>query len=87
MTEFHSNKEFFNTLRDLIYRWCNQHRLQPLALVLPNYLAFNGLNDGWHELHASLKSLRTLGPEGFAPDDWATINDLIQAVDKMLNPP
>jgi hypothetical protein len=49
-----SNELFFSTLRELIDRWCNERRLQPLSHVLPGYLAFNGWTDGWASLIAGL---------------------------------
>ena len=34
----------------LIEKWCDERRLDALAQILPAYLAFNGLADGWGEL-------------------------------------
>ena len=51
MTQYGSNEEFFDAVRHLIYRWCDERQLRPLALLLPKYVAFNGLTDGWVELH------------------------------------
>jgi hypothetical protein len=54
MTQFGSNEEFFDAVKHLIYRWCDERRLRPLALLLPKYVAFNGMTDGWVELHRLL---------------------------------
>jgi hypothetical protein len=55
MKDFQSNEEFFAALRALIHRLCDEHRLVPLGRLLPAYLAFNGLSDGWNELFNALK--------------------------------
>jgi hypothetical protein len=79
--DFHSNEEFFGALRILIERWCDGRRLDALAQILPAYLAFNGLTDGWGELSNALKATRGLGYEAFSQTDWDTLNDLIHAAD------
>jgi hypothetical protein len=81
MRDFHSNDEFFTALRALIDGLCDERRLKPLARILPGYLAFNGLTDGWHELINALKAARGLGPDEFNPADWGTLNDLIHAAE------
>jgi hypothetical protein len=81
MKDFHSNEEFFTTLRTLIDRLCDERRLKPLAKILPGYLALNGLTDGWHELLGALKAARGLGPDAFSEPDWTTLNDLIHAAE------
>ena len=50
MKDFNSNEEFLAVLRTLIEKWCDERRLDALAQILPAYLAFNGLADGWSEL-------------------------------------
>jgi hypothetical protein len=85
MKEFHSKDEFFATLRALIERWCDERRLDALARVLPGYLAFNGVTDGWGELSNSLKSVRGLGHRPFNQADWDLLNDLIHAIEQALN--
>lgn len=81
MKVFHSNEEFFTALRTLIERWCDERRLNALARILPGYLAFNGLTDGWHDLIDALKATRGLGPDAFSLADWDTLNDLIHAAE------
>jgi|HubBroStandDraft_6_1064221.scaffolds.fasta_scaffold3323978_2 hypothetical protein len=85
MNEFHSNEEFFAALLALIERWCDERRFAALARILPVYLAFNGMNDGWHELSNALKTVRGLGHEAFSHADWEILNDLIHAVDLATN--
>jgi len=72
-----SNELFFKALRELIDRWWNERRLQPLSHVLPGYLAFNGLTDGWANLIAGLVDARSVGPDCMTPGDWTLLNDLI----------
>jgi len=84
MTAFGSNEEFFAALRALIDRWCDQRRLRPLSRLLPGYLAFNGMTDGWGELHTALVSTRSLGPDGFLASDWKILGDLASAAEKAL---
>lgn len=81
MKDFRSNDEFFAGLRTLIERWCDERRFARPAKVLPAYLSFNGLADGWHEMSNSLKAARALGHESFSPTDWDDLNDLVHAAD------
>jgi hypothetical protein len=86
MAKFESNKEFMLALAGLINRWCEQRALRQLALILPEYLAFNGMSDGWYELHASFGRLRGLGPDSYEPSDWRAVIDLLNTIDRMLFP-
>jgi len=79
MTAFASNDDFLRVLRQMIDRWCDERKFHPLAVLLPGYLAFNGLTDGWGELHDALRSLRAFGPDAFTAADWEVIHDLTQA--------
>jgi hypothetical protein len=84
MKDYQSNEEFFADLRSLIDRWCDERRLDALSRILPGYLAFNGLTDGWRLLHDSLKATRARGHEAFSHRDWDTLNDLIHATELAL---
>jgi hypothetical protein len=84
MREYRSNEEFFAAVRQLIDRWCEERKLRALSRILPAYLAFNGLSDGWHELFAALKATRAVGHDDLNQADWDTLNDLIHAVDLAL---
>jgi hypothetical protein len=81
MSDFRSNDEFFAALRLLIEKWCDERRLAPLSKILPSYIGFNGLGDGWHEILKSLKAVRGLGYEAFSQADWNELNDLIRAAE------
>jgi hypothetical protein len=85
MKDFQSNDELFAGLRGLIERLCDERRLAPLARLLPAYLAFNGLTDGWNELFNASKATRGLGHQAFTAADWDTLNDLIHAADLATN--
>jgi hypothetical protein len=86
MKSFHSNDEFLAALRALIERLCDERRFAPLARVLPGYLAFNGLGDGWHEMLNALKAARGLGPDAFSNADWDILNELVHATDLAVYP-
>jgi hypothetical protein len=81
MVAFRSNDEFLSALRALIDRLCDERRFAPLAKVIPAYLAYNGLGDGWYEMLNALKAARGLGPDAFSDADWNVLNDLIHVVD------
>ena len=85
MRDFRSDDEFLAALRAFIDKLCDERRYDALARVLPGYLAFNGMTDGWGELRNALKSTRTLGHEAFNGADWAVLNELIHATDHALN--
>ena len=86
MTQFGSNEEFFDTLKHLIYRWCDERRLPPPRAVTSQIRSLNGMTDGWLELQAALRSLRSHGSESYTPLDWDTVNDLIRAADRAIHP-
>jgi len=70
-------------IRNLIDQWCDERRLPALARVLPMYVAFNGLTDGWAELCGALKAARALGHEAFSAANWERLNDLIRATERV----
>jgi len=79
-----SPEEFSPALLRLIDRWCDQRRLPALARLLPGYVGFNGLSDGWEGLRAGLTSARALGAETIGDADWAVLGDLIRATEAAL---
>jgi hypothetical protein len=87
MNDYHSNDEFLSALRALIEQWCDERQFAALSQILPAYLAFNGLSDGWHLLCSSLKATRGLGREAFSDADWSVLSDLIRAADRVVYPP
>jgi hypothetical protein len=84
MREFKSNAEFTVALQSLVEQWCDTRNFAALARLLPVFIGFNGLTDGWHELTAGLKSTRALGHEAFSAAEWDILNDLIHAADQAL---
>jgi hypothetical protein len=87
MKDFRSNEEFSGALQTLLGRLCDDRNFAALARLLPGYLAFNGLGDGWHELCGALKATRGLGHDAFKPRDWDDLNDLIHAANSATNSP
>jgi hypothetical protein len=85
MTTVQSNEDFFRVLRGMIDTWCDERRFHFLALILPAYVGFNGLTDGWGELRAGLNALRASGPDAFNEMEWQTLGDLIQAADRAID--
>ena len=51
----------------VIDAWCGRRELRPLGALLPGYLAFNDLTDGWAYLLEALDKVRMYYPE--LPDD------------------
>jgi len=62
-------------LRPLIDGWCERRELRPLAVLLPAYLAFNGLTDGWHSLWNAVNNLRGLG-DALPGEERATVAEV-----------
>ncbi|MFL5574905.1 MAG: hypothetical protein ACJ79S_02905 [Gemmatimonadaceae bacterium] len=60
-------------LRALVEGWCERRALEPLAVLLPAYLAFNGLTDGWHDLWQAVNSVRGLSPEALTDEERAAV--------------
>jgi hypothetical protein len=78
-------EDFFERLRKLIDGWCEERNLNALSTVLPSYLAFNGLTDGWSELRDAIKALRASGMDAYSGNDWRSINDLLHYADRALD--
>ena len=83
---FETAGEFMAALGGSIDRLCDGRSLRALAIILPGCMAFNGMTDGWHELHASLRRLLSLSPAPFSKTDWTLIHDLIQGADRVCRP-
>jgi hypothetical protein len=82
---FQSNQDFMAALGSLIDQWCEQRRFHQLAAVLPSFVGFNGLTDGWAELRSGLKSAVGLGAEGLPDDEWQMLQCLSRDADKALS--
>lgn len=81
MTDFTSSEEFHRALSRMVEQWCDQRRLAGLATLLPSYLGFNGLTDGWHDLRQALIAARAAEPEA----DRGLIGDLVRFADNALS--
>jgi hypothetical protein len=79
-----SNEEYFRALRSLIDRWCDERKLGALSQLLPGYLAFNGLADGWADLLASMNGLRAFGRDAFSDEDWNLLQDFIREAERIV---
>jgi hypothetical protein len=82
---FQSNQDFMAALKSLVNQWCEQRRYRHLAAVLPSFVAFNGLTDGWAELSSGLKSAIGLGAEGLPDDEWHTLQGLSRDAEAALS--
>jgi len=84
MIEFTSNAEFLATLQKLIERWCDRRAFVPLAHVLPPYVSFNGLGDGWGELRSGLIAAKALGRDALPEGEIEAVADLLGAIERQL---
>jgi len=82
---FQSNQDFMAVLGSLIDQWCKHRRLRQLAAVLPSFVGFNGLTDGWAELSSGLKCAVGLGTEGLPDEEWQTLQRLSRDADNALS--
>lgn len=58
--KYANSEEYFAEMRGLIDAWCERRCIHLLGTLLPAYLGFNGLTDGWGELLVALKTLHFL---------------------------
>jgi type VI protein secretion system component VasF len=81
---YQSNDQFFQALRAVIDGWCEHRNLVALSHILPAYLGFNGLTDGWGELDKALRNLRSACYDDLTTQEQNTLHDLIAATDSVL---
>ena len=62
-------------LDGLIDGWCARRALRPLAALLPGYLAFNGLSDGWFELWSAVNGVRGMAPDALTDGERAAVSE------------
>lgn len=72
------------SLRRLIDAWCDRRAYKPLSILLPAWLAINGLTDGWKILRSALRHTRAMCHDDLPPDELDTINSAIAEIDTGL---
>jgi hypothetical protein len=85
MATMDSNEEFFGVLGSLIEKWCDRRCLNALCRILGAYLAFNGLVDGWGELHIALQDVQAFARTELTADEVKDVDDLIRTADRALH--
>ncbi len=78
--------EFWAALRSLVDVWCERRCLPALSRILPSYLSFNGMTDGWGELHIALKNIIALHRDELTREELNVVEDLKRATDRILGP-
>jgi len=79
-----SNAAFFDATKSLINGLCDRHCLGPLSLLLPAYVAFNGLTDGWGDLLSALKNVRASSRSELTDHEIAIVGDLIRTAEAVV---
>jgi hypothetical protein len=69
--------EPFRALHNLIRAWCDRRCLEALNLILPAYLAFNGLTAAWRCLYDALNNLRASARHELADEEAEKVDNLI----------
>ena len=77
--------DFFPRLRGLIDAWCDRRCLPVLAVVLPACVGFNGLTDGWGEIHDALKMVWTQHRDSLLPDEQEAIHELVRTAEAVIH--
>lgn len=63
-------------LQTLVNGWCERRSLEPLAALLPAYLGFNGLTDGWLDLWEAVNNVRGSRPDVLTDDEKAAVAEV-----------
>ena len=84
MDDIASSDEFFRTLRLLIDAWCDRRCLRALSYILPAYLAFDGLTNGWADLYVALGNVRLFASEEITEAELDVVVALISGAAKAL---
>jgi hypothetical protein len=63
-------------LHALVDGWCERRALEPLAALLPAYLSFNGLTDGWLDLWDAVNNVRGSGPGTLTDEERAAVAEV-----------
>lgn len=80
-----SQAEFFTALRQLLEAWCDRRCFGLLAAVLPAYIAFDGMTDGWGDLLAALRHALTLLQNELLPAERDALADLKRAAESAFH--
>jgi hypothetical protein len=83
---FETNQEFFAALRALIDAWCERRALPVLAAILPAFVSFNCMTDGWGELLFALRNIIAFQRDNLTPAEMDIVADLRRAAEKALAP-
>ena len=84
MAEIATSAEFFSTLRCLIDAWCGRRCLKALSRILPAFLGFNGLTDGWRDLYDALRNVRAFAKDELTESEMETVSSLIAAASRVI---
>ena len=74
--EFVSRRKMWTLLRGLIDGWCERRALEPLAALLPAYLAFDGATDEWHDLWRAVNNIRGMPPDLITDGERAAVAEV-----------
>ena len=85
MVEVANSAEFFAALRNLIEAWCDRRCLKALNHVLPAYLSFNRLTDGWNRLYDALRNVRTFAQDELTASELDTVSVLIRVASQVIH--
>ena len=77
MVEETGGDEPFQALHRLIRAWCDRRSLEALNLILPAYLAFNGLTETWRRLYDALNDLRASARYELTVEEAEEVDNLI----------
>ena len=77
MVEETDRDEPFQALHNLIRAWCDRRCLDALNLILPAYLAFNGLTAAWSRLNDALSNLSASARHELTDEEAEKVENLI----------
>jgi hypothetical protein len=80
---FSSNREFFNTLSELIAELREEHSLAATELDC-GFRCLNGLTDGWALLLESIQKVESQHSNNLTQDQRDTLKDLRIAADSLV---
>ena len=74
----------FDVVDRLIDQWCERREVGALARLLPAYVAFNGLTDGWVDLYQALRSTRAYAHDRLPKMEERDLEEAAKVVAKAL---